>query len=165
MITFRPLSHDDIPMIRDWLTRPHAAEWWEDGDKFEEEYLPVIAGLVPTFAYIALENAQPIGFIQTYQAVAFHDDGWWLDEHDPGVWGIDQFLADGSRLGQGLGTRMITAFLARLFAERHATRVQTDPAPHNARAIRCYEKCGFRSTGVIETPDGPALLMYCDRQP
>jgi RimJ/RimL family protein N-acetyltransferase len=43
------------------------------------------------------------------------------------------------------------------------TVVHTDPAPHNGRAIRCYEKAGFRQVGVMETPDGPALLMRCPR--
>ena len=43
------------------------------------------------------------------------------------------------------------------------TRVQVDPAPDNARAIRCYEKAGFRADSVIDTPDGKALIMYWDR--
>ena len=34
-----------------------------------------------------------------------------------------------------------------------------DPAPSNGRAIRAYEKAGFRHVAVIVTPDGPALLM------
>ncbi|HSM07403.1 MAG TPA: hypothetical protein VLA33_00110 [Gemmatimonadota bacterium] len=34
-----------------------------------------------------------------------------------------------------------------------------DPHPDNARAIRCYEKVGFKRAGEIVTPDGRALLM------
>lgn len=37
--------------------------------------------------------------------------------------------------------------------------VIVDPAPTNIRAIRAYEKAGFISSGVIDTPDGPAVLM------
>ena len=92
-----------------------------------------------------------------------HDDGWWLDEHDPGVWGIDQFIAEPTLLGRGFGTAMVRAFVARLFENPAVTRVQTDPSPGNARAIRCYEKAGVRAVGEVDTPDGPALLMYCDR--
>ncbi len=91
------------------------------------------------------------------------DGGWWEDETDPGVRGIDQFLADGARLGQGLGTRMVSAFVRRLFEDREVTRVQTDPDPHNARAIRCYEKVGFRALREVATPAGRALLMVVDR--
>jgi RimJ/RimL family protein N-acetyltransferase len=31
--------------------------------------------------------------------------------------------------------------------------------PTNARAIRAYEKAGFRRDRLVETPDGRALLM------
>jgi len=33
----------------------------------------------------------------------------------------------------------------------------------NGRAIRCYEKAGFRIVGRIVTPDGPALLMVIEK--
>lgn len=58
---------------------------------------------------------------------------------------------------------MIRAFLAHLFADPLVTTVQTDPAPQNARAVRCYEKSGFRHVGIVPTPDGPACLMRCPR--
>lgn len=65
------------------------------------------------------------------------------------------------QLGRGLGTAMVRAFVEMLFRDPSVTRVQTDPAPGNARAIRCYEKAGFRVTGEVETPDGRAVLMVC----
>lgn len=43
------------------------------------------------------------------------------------------------------------------------TKIQTDPAPDNFRAIRCYEKAGFRRVGPIVTPDGPAMYMVRER--
>jgi RimJ/RimL family protein N-acetyltransferase len=165
-IHFRPLTHDDLPTLHTWLLRPHVAEWWGPAGSLDElaaEYGPSIAGDVPHRCYVVLLDGRPIGFIQSYVAAETHDDGWWLDEHDPGVWGIDQFIADPALLGQGLGTAMVRAFVARLFTNPVVTRVQTDPSPANARAIRCYEKAGFRAVGEIDTPDGRALLMYCDR--
>jgi hypothetical protein len=38
-----------------------------------------------------------------------------------------------------------------------------DPAPNNRRALRCYEKAGFRQIRTIVTPDGPAMVMLQDR--
>ena len=38
-------------------------------------------------------------------------------------------------------------------------RIVTDPDPENVRAVRAYAKAGFQSERVVETPDGPALLM------
>ena len=34
-----------------------------------------------------------------------------------------------------------------------------DPDPTNARAIRAYEKAGYSKDRIVDTPDGPALLM------
>jgi RimJ/RimL family protein N-acetyltransferase len=90
-------------------------------------------------------------------------EGWWEDETDPGARGIDQFLADGERLGQGLGRAMVRAFVAELFRDPAVTVVQTDPSPDNPRAIRCYAAAGFEAVGEVLTPDGPAWLMRCRR--
>lgn len=165
-ITFRPLTEGDLPMMAAWLSRPHLAEWWggtPTAAELEAEYGSAIAGIGPTQCFIALADRDEIGFIQSYVAAECHDDGWWLDEHDPGVLGIDQFLAHAEQLGQGLGTAMIRAFVARLFEDPTVTRIQTDPDPSNGRAIRCYEKAGFRAVRELTTLDGPALLMYRDR--
>ncbi|HEV7990363.1 MAG TPA: GNAT family N-acetyltransferase [Gemmatimonadaceae bacterium] len=167
-ISFRPLEFANLPMLRDWIARPHVAAWWgvpPSREELEEEYRPLILGEAPHRAYIALLDGAPLGFIQSYVAAECHADGWWLNEQDPGVLGIDQFLADGERLGRGLGAAMVGAFVEMLFADPSVTRVQTDPSPANARAIRCYEKAGFRAAGEVVTPDGPALLMYRERRP
>jgi RimJ/RimL family protein N-acetyltransferase len=163
---FRPLTAADLPLLHDWLSRPHVAEWWERQPtlaEVEEEYGPVIAGAEPVRCYVAYVGEEPIGFVQSYTPAECHDDGWWLDEHDAGVRGIDQFLANAEQLGQGLGTAMVRAFVELLFTDPTVTRIQVDPRPDNPRAIRCYEKVGFRAAGEIDTPDGRALLMYHDR--
>lgn len=165
--TFVPLTLDHLPMLQDWVRRPHVAAWWDDDTGMEalvEYYGPSIAGEVASRQFIAHLDGAPLGFIQRYQAAAFHHEGWWLDEHDPGVHGIDQFLADASRLSQGLGSAMIRVFTDGIFADPDVTRIQTDPSPDNARAIRCYEKAGFRKHAVIDTMDGPALLLYLERR-
>ena len=153
-------------MLHDWLSRPHVVEWWGGPPTpvdVAAEYGPAISGSAAHHCFIALTEDIPIGFIQSYVPVGWHHEGWWLDEHDTGVRGIDQFLADGERLGHGLGTAMVRAFVDHLFADPAVTRIQTDPAPANRRAIRCYSKAGFHAAREIETPDGRALLMYCDR--
>jgi aminoglycoside 6'-N-acetyltransferase len=43
--------------------------------------------------------------------------------------------------------------------QKGAPRVMTDPDPDNARAVRAYAKAGFQHDRMVETPDGPALLM------
>ncbi len=162
-LVFEPLASK---LLHEWLSRPHVAEWWTPTPSLaevEQDFLPSIVGTVPHRCFLAIDHTAPIGFIQFYVPVECHHEGWWLDEHDPGVRGIDHFLADPGQLGRDLGSAMVRAFVARLFADPAVTRVQVDPAPANRRAIRCYEKAGFRAHREIDTPDGRALLMYADR--
>jgi RimJ/RimL family protein N-acetyltransferase len=163
---FRPLAEPDLPMLLEWLNRPHLVQWWEPERTLEEvreKYLPRIAGRDAARPHLALLDGDPVGYIQDYSAWEGSPD-WWPDRPGPGVVGIDQFLADGDRLGQGRGTAMIRQFCHRLFRDPSVTEVRVDPRPDNLRAIRCYRKVGFREVGPITTPDGPALLMVLSRR-
>ncbi len=165
-VTFRRLTVADLSMLHGWLSRPHVAEWWGPAPSLADvldEYQPLTVAGARDQAYIALAASVPIGYIQSY-VVKGSGDGWWPEEQDPGARGIDQFLADPARLGQGLGIAMVRAFVAHLFADPAVTRVQTDPAPDNVRAIRCYQKAGFRRVAEVDTPDGRALLMIVEER-
>ena len=75
-----------------------------------------------------------------------------------GARGLDQFIGEADMLGRGHGSAFIRAFADRLLASG-TPRVVTDPDPANKRAIRAYEKAGFCRERIVDTPDGPALLM------
>lgn len=109
-----------------------------------------------------MRGEEPIGYAQSYVALG-SGDGWWEDETDPGVRGIDQSLADPAQLSRGLGTLLVRALVELLFTDPTVTKIQTDPAPENYRAIRCYEKAGFVRQKLITTPDGPAVYMVQTR--
>lgn len=163
-VRLRPLAEHDLPMLHDWLNRPHVVEWW--GGEAQRpslaevlrDYRPGALAREGVTAFIALLGGEPIGYAQSYVALG-SGGGWWEDETDPGVRGIDQFIADPGRLNRGLGTQLVRALVARLFEDPAVTNVQTDPAPHNLRAIRCCEKAGFVAQKVVTTPDGPAVYM------
>jgi aminoglycoside 6'-N-acetyltransferase len=61
-------------------------------------------------------------------------------------------------IGRGHGSSFIRQFVDELLASV-VPRVVTDPDPGNGRAVRAYAKAGFQSERVVDTPDGPALLM------
>ena len=162
------MTDDDLSMFHVWLHRPHIAQWWGDDnarlslDELRAEYSPRVMAADRVTPYIAMVGGEPIGYAQSY-VVLRCGGGWWEDETDPGARGIDQFLADEAALDQGLGTRLVTALVELLLRDPQVTKIQTDPDPANARAIRCYEKAGFKAVRTIVTPDGPALYMVRER--
>jgi AacA4 family aminoglycoside N(6')-acetyltransferase len=168
-VTLRLMTEHDLPMLHDWLNRPHIVEWWGGEDErptlyyVRQHYLPRVLEQESVTPYIAMLGNEPIGYAQSYVALGSGDE-WWEDETDPGVRGIDQSLANPAQLNKGLGTRLVRKLVETLFADPAVTKIQTDPSPNNYRAIRCYEKAGFVQQGIITTPDGPAVYMVQTRQ-
>lgn len=159
---FRLLTESDLPLLTLWLNRPHLQQWWRKGkvslDEVQKKYLPRIMGKDAAIPFLACLDSANIGYIQYYWVSEGSAD-WWPDNPGSGVIGIDQFLADENHLNRGIGTAMVSQFTKFLFKTHEITEIRTDPHPNNRRAIRCYEKAGFKRMGQITTPDGPALMM------
>jgi len=168
-VTLRLMREQDLPMLHEWVNRPHIVEWWGGEeerptlDDIRDHYLPRVLALESVIPYIAMLGEEPIGYSQSYVALG-SGDGWWEEETDPGVRGIDQSLANPMQLNKGLGTELVRALVELLFSDPSVTKIQTDPTPRNLRAIRCYEKAGFVQERVLTTPDGPAVYMVQSRQ-
>jgi len=62
--------------------------------------------------------------------------------------GIDLFLGE-SWQGLGLGREAVGVLVRHLIESRGHHRLTIDPASTNTRAIRAYEKVGFRPEGVL----------------
>lgn len=165
LFSYRPLEQADLPMLEEWLSRPHVSQWWGTPPTLDElrRDLEHDTAADVSWQYLALLDGRPVGFIQAYDVMRADPD-WWREERDPGARGIDQFLANEEQLGQGLGTKLVAQFVAKLFADPAVTKVQTDPSPDNGRAIRAYAKAGFRPITQLVTPDGPSLLMVVRRE-
>lgn len=155
---FRPMSADDLPTIRRWLKTPHVSEWWHDpAEQFE-----IVSGDLdhPDMAqFIVAADGQEFAYLQCYNLSAW-DSGF--GPQPDGTRGLDQFIGEASMLGCGHGSAFVRAFADGLLASG-APRVVTDPDPANTRAIKAYEKAGFRGGRVVDTPDGPVLLMARDQ--
>ena len=168
-VSLRLVTEHDLPMLHAWLNRPHIVEWWggeEARPTLEDviaQYLPRVLAEEPVTPYIAMLGQEPFGYAQSYVALG-SGDGWWEEETDPGVRGIDQSLANPEQLNRGLGTKLVRALVELLFMDPAVTKIQTDPAPSNRRAIRCYENAGFVQHGLITTPGGSAVYMVQTRQ-
>jgi aminoglycoside 6'-N-acetyltransferase len=108
--------------------------------------------------YIVTADAREFAYLQCYDLSAW-DTG--LGPQPEGTRGLDQFIGEADMLDRGHGSAFIKAFADQLLA-CGTPRVVIDPDPANERAIRAYEKAGFCRDRIVDTPDGPALLMVRD---
>jgi aminoglycoside 6'-N-acetyltransferase len=156
--SIRPMLSQDLPMVRTWLAAPHVREWWGEPD----EQFALVSGDLEQRAleqYVVMSGERPFAYLQCYEQAAWPENG--LGTHPPGTRGIDQFIGEPDMLGCGHGSVFIRAFVKGLL-DTGTPRVLTDPDPANGRAVRAYEKAGFRREWELDTPDGRALLMICD---
>src|SRR3954451_965242 len=151
---FLPVATADLPLIRRWLETPHVSEWWHDpAEQFE-----LVSGELdhPDMAqYIVASGGRKFAYLQCYN---LSDWNTGFGPQPSGTRGLDQFIGDAEMLDRGHGSAFIRRFTERLLAQG-TPRVVIDPDPANARAIRAYQKAGFEEDRIVETPDGPALLM------
>jgi aminoglycoside 6'-N-acetyltransferase len=152
---FRPMSAGDLPLVKDWLARPHVVEWWGDTDQ-QFELVSADLAVEAMEQFIVATGERPFGYLQCYDPRVWPDNG--LGDHPRGTRGIDQFIGEPDMVDRGHGSAFIRSFIDNLIVGG-VPRVITDPDPENARAIRAYEKAGFERTHLVETPDGTALLM------
>jgi aminoglycoside 6'-N-acetyltransferase len=151
---FRPMVAADLPLIGRWLALPHVMRWWGDP---REQYTLVSGDLdEPAMKqFIFSTNGRPLGYLQCYDLTAWNSG---FGPQPAGTRGIDLLIGEPRRIGRGHGPALIRRFVDDLFASG-APRIVTDPDPANKRAIRAYEKAGFEKDRMVDTPDGPALLM------
>jgi aminoglycoside 6'-N-acetyltransferase len=144
-VVLRPLRAEDAPRLAELAADPEVARWWPD--LFEAELLEKAAGKPGEAFFTVLHEGESIGLVQ------------YEEELDPDYRhaGIDLFLGAPYH-GRGLGTDALRTVVRHLVEDRGHHRVTIDPVAHNTRAIRSYEKVGFRRVGVMREyqrdPDG-----------
>jgi aminoglycoside 6'-N-acetyltransferase len=151
---FRPVTSADLPLIRRWLETPEVMRWWGQPD---EQYTLVSGDLdhPDMDQFIVALDDHPFGYIQCY-ALSTWNQGF--GAQPPKTRGIDQFIGEPDMIARGHGSCFIRQFADGLLTSG-IPRIVTDPDPDNGRAVRAYAKAGFQSDRVVDTPDGPALLM------
>jgi aminoglycoside 6'-N-acetyltransferase len=145
----------DLPLVRRWLQTPQVAQWWGDAT----EQFALISGDLEEPAmdqFIVAKDGRPFAYLQCYDPAAWPDNGLGLHPND--TRGIDQFIGETDMIARGHGAAFIRTFTDGLIAAG-TPRIVTDPDPMNFRAVRAYEKAGFRQDREVDTPDGRALLM------
>jgi aminoglycoside 6'-N-acetyltransferase len=151
-VTLRQVHLGDEPALARIFSDPTVAEWWGDPEKAVREAMAVSE--VETH-YLIEVGDETVGMIQSYEET---DDMYSYASIDVAVRTAWQ--------GRGIGPEAIRTLARHLIDDRGYHRLTIDPAAHNARAIRAYERVGFKPVGVMRQyekgPDGTwhdGLLM------
>lgn len=155
MYEFRPITADDLPLVRHWLAEPHVVRWWGNPD----QQFDLVRGDLDELAmdqFIVVRDARPFAYLQCYDPESWGNCG--LGQQPAGTRGIDQFIGEADMLDRGHGSAFIRSFIDRMMTTG-TPRIITDSDPVNVRAIRAYEKAGFQKDRMIDTSEGRVLLM------
>lgn len=162
-IHFIPVSQDHLPLLERWLREPHWREWWGDPDTELSFIRDMVEGRDTTRPFLFLIDGAPSGYIQVWFIGDHQNASWiaehpWLGELPPETVGVDLSIAEARNLSRGLGTAVLKAFVERLRAEGHRWII-IDPDPANRRAVRAYEKAGFRLLPHLAGRTGDCLIL------
>ena len=135
-VVLRPLREEDIAPLTELLRHPEIAKWWLDYD--EARVRKELLDERDTVSFAIELGGELIGVIM------------YEEENDPDYRfaAIDVTVA-AEMTDRGLGTEALRTLIAYLIRERGHHHLLIDPSVENARAIRAYEKVGFKPVGVL----------------
>lgn len=163
ILGFRPLAAEDLPLLEEWLDRPHVERWWRPDETTIPETLDAIEGRDPSDHYLILLDGRPVGMIQTY-LVSDHPEWEAILHTGKGVAGVDLLIGEEELVGRGFGPEILRAFVRDVVFARPGTRACVAGVEvGNARSLRAFEKAGFVPGVVYDEEGRPHRLMRLER--
>lgn len=142
-LTYRRAIASDAPLLRAWDEEPHVVASDPNDDWHWETELDTDSPWREPF--IVEADGRPVGFLDIIDP-ALERSGYWAPV--PSGWrAIDIWIGPADCLGRGFGTQMMRFALERCFAAASVEKVVIDPLARNERAIRFYQRLGFRPIG------------------
>lgn len=160
-VVLRPATEADWPMIRRWLGEPDIEQWW--GPRASSEAAVILAlGTSHALCRIIETEGAAIGYAHAVDATLWGEA--LPDALVPGTWDIDLFIVARAHRNRGLGAKALVLIRDEVFETTLAVAVCVFASLHNERAVRAYEKAGFRWQRVWNDPAvGPQWFMTCER--
>lgn len=163
MISWRRLDETDFPLLRQWLRQPFVARWWNHETSPEavaRDFGPAARGEEPSEDLLMLLDGDPFGLVQRCRFADYPEYGDELAgqaEVPRGAMTIDYLIGDPSRVGRGLGSRMIRAVVGATWSDHpEATAVLVPVHVGNHASWRALEKAGLRRVAEVSLePDNP----------
>lgn len=147
----RPLVSSDITHLVKWLSDPDVLAFYEGRDNpFDSQKVREVFFDPSDSAQkcIFIHEAKPIGFVQYYDLGNGEKEAFGYESNQQ-VYGMDQFIGETAYWNRGIGTLLVQTMTRFLKEEKQADIVVMDPQAWNERALRCYEKCGFRKVKLL----------------
>lgn len=149
----RTLNDNDYPIMLKWLTDDRVLEYYGGRDvkytldslithyreEFEED----------GFRLIIEYQGIPVGYGQVYRVSGKLFEEYSYAETDKVVYAMDQFIGEPDYWNMGIGSRYVGTICKFLHNNRNANAVILDPHKNNARAVRAYQKAGFKIVGEL----------------
>lgn len=161
-IDYRPLEEADLPLMADWLNRPHVRAFYQAEPialaQVAAKYGPRIRREVPAQSWLAAMGGAPFGYLQSYRVA-----DWPAFQATVGVnhgVSVDLFIGEEGLLGRGVGRRMLSGFVDQAaFAQYPDERLcWIGHEAENLAARRCSAAAGFAPVrGYVE--DGKACIL------
>ncbi|MEO0495832.1 MAG: GNAT family N-acetyltransferase [Pseudomonadota bacterium] len=154
---FEAISDVHAADFKAMLNEPHVGEWWGEDD-YEWRLIQEGEASGESRGFSVLHGDTYFGYVQVWIPnwdPAHLDEEPWQADMPEGSRGIDITLA-GVALGHG--ARIIRAFCEKLFAEG-IPRITIDPDAENHRAIKAYQKAGFRTFDERYKDSHSVILM------
>jgi aminoglycoside 6'-N-acetyltransferase len=136
-VVLRPLRSADREALVEVLRDPSVVAWWDTRGP-EHSADEQLAGDANLTVWAVTVDGAFAGSIQAHEEA----------DADYRHAGIDIFLSSRFQ-GRGLGTDAVRTLARYLLDIRGHHRLTIDPAAANTRAIRTYEKVGFKPVGVM----------------
>lgn len=146
----------EYKVLHKWLNDNEILEFYEGRDKnFSLEYIKSNYGkkinlstVYPTM--IKIED-KFIGYLQYF---VIPKDGPWGHKHFgieyiENMYSIDIFIGEKEYWGGGIGSTLLNHLGKYLISDKGASAVYIDPRATNERAIKAYEKAGFKKVKIL----------------
>jgi aminoglycoside 6'-N-acetyltransferase len=160
-VRLRPAARADWDMIRSWLERPDIEAWWGPVSATEAE-VNIALGSGHAMCRIIEAAGEPVGYAHAVDATIWGDE--LPEDLEPGTWDLDLFIASEGHRGIGVGQAALGLLKDEVFATTLAVAVCIFPSVRDERAVRAYEKAGFRWKRIWNDPHmGPSWFMVAER--
>jgi aminoglycoside 6'-N-acetyltransferase len=160
MIQLRHATIEDLAIIKFWDRQQHVIDSDPDDDwnwEYELSKSPVWREQL-----IAELNGRSIGFVQIINP-AQEESHYWGDILE-GFRAIDIWIGSANDLGKGYGTEIMQQSLARCFLDPEVHTVLIDPLASNVRAIKFYERLGFKYLEDRQFADSDCKVYSMSRE-